>query len=191
MSELTYISELTHISSAIIKNNDTRLEELQDIIIQTIARWFDIQQDTMKWSLPPRGVYELCGTDRLQARFELYVNGKNTYRLSMDAVGRFRRNGSSSDYFEKLFDCLLVQINRPYLVFAKMNDCLTLAYPPIKFDFLNIPQASNIFESPLPTVGAVAEKVVYDEEEEESVASLEEEESDEEEEDSDEEESDE
>jgi hypothetical protein len=67
-----------------------------------------------------------------------------------------------------------------------MNDCLPIAYPPINFNFLNTPEVSHIFESLLPTVGAVAETVVYDEEEE--VSDEEEEVSDEEEEVSDEEE---
>lgn len=154
MSEFTYIS-----ATEII--NYTSIEVLQDIIIRTIARWFDIQGAV--WTVSLRDVYELCGIERLQAHFELYVSSENIYHLSMHAVGRFRRHGSSCDYFEKVFDCLRVQILNPDREFAKMNDCLAIAYPPMNFDFLE--PVNTIFESPLPTTGSLSEMVMYSEDE--------------------------
>jgi hypothetical protein len=85
----------------------------------------------------------------------------------MYAVGRFRRHGSSWDYFEKVFDCLSVQILNPDREFAKMNDCLAIAYPPMNFDFLDREPVNTIFESPVPITGSLAEMVVYSEEEDE------------------------
>ena len=170
MSELTYIS-------AIQISNYTILEVLQDIIVRTIARWFDIQH-AITWSFSKDGGYELCGIERIQSHFELCVIGENVYQLSMYGVGRFRRHGSSCDYFEKLFNCLTVQILNPDKEFAKMNECLALAYPPIELDFLNMPPVNHVFANLLPIRGALAETVMYDydddlEDDDDSVASLE------------------
>ena len=161
------MSEFTYISSANIANYAT-LEALQDMIFRTLTRWFDIPQ--IMWTAID-GVYELCETKKLNLHFGLCVIGENVYQLSMNAIGRFRRHGSSCDYFEKIFDCLLVQIKYQYLLFAKMNDCLPLAFT----------QLQNIIESPLPTVGTLAETVIYDESEEEDSEDEEEDSEDEEE----------
>jgi hypothetical protein len=158
MSELTLINYNQF-------TNYTSIQVLQEIIIRTIARWFDIHGAVWTELECFDGVYKLSGIDRLQAHFELFEVREHLYQLTMHAVGRFRRHGSSCDYFEKVFDCLSVQILNPDREFAKMNDCLAIAYPPMNFDFLE--PVNTIFESPVPITGSLAEMVVYSEEEDE------------------------
>ena len=172
------MSELTEITGTQFTNY-TSIEVLQEIIIRTIARWFDIHGAVWTELECFDGVYKLSGIDRLQAHFELFEVREHLYQLTMHVVGRFRRHGSSWDYFEKVFDCLSVQILNPDREFAKMNDCLAIAYPPMNFDFLDREPVNTIFESPVPITGSLAEMVVYSEsedEDEDSVASLEDEE---------------
>ena len=171
------MSELTEITGTQFTNY-TSIEVLQEIIIRTIARWFDIHGAVWTELECFDGVYKLSGIDRLQAHFELFEVREHLYQLTMHVVGRFRRHGSSWDYFEKVFDCLSVQILNPDREFAKMNDCLAIAYPPMNFDFLDREPVNTIFENPVPITGSLAEMVVYSEsedEDEDSVASLEDE----------------
>ena len=147
--------------------NYTSIEALQDIIIRTIARWFDIHGAVWSELECFDGVYILCGIDRIQSHFELFEVREHLYQLVMYAVGSFRRSGSSCEYFEKVFDCLSVQILNPDREFAKMSDCLPIAYPPNNFDFLDIEPAQHIFENPVPLRGALAETVIYSESESE------------------------
>ena len=171
------MSELTEITGTQFTNY-TSIQVLQEIIIRTIARWFDIHGAVWTELECFDGVYKLSGIDRLQAHFELFEVREHLYQLTMHVVGRFRRHGSSWDYFEKVFDCLSVQILNPDREFAKMNDCLAIAYPPMNFDFLDREPVNTIFENPVPITGSLAEMVVYSEsedEDEDSVASLEDE----------------
>lgn len=183
------MSELTEITGTQFTNY-TSIQVLQEIIIRTIARWFDIHGAVWTELECFDGVYKLSGIDRLQAHFELFEVREHLYQLTMHAVGRFRRHGSSCDYFEKVFDCLSVQILNPDREFAKMNDCLAIAYPPMNFDFLDREPVNTIFENPVPTTGSLAEMVVYSEEDEEDSESEAESLEDEEAEDEEEEESD-
>jgi len=147
--------------------NYTSIEALQDIIIRTISRWFNIHGAVWSELECFDGVYILCGIDRIQSHFELFEVREHLYQLVMYAVGSFRRHGSSCDYFEKMFDCLSVQILNPDREFAKMNDCLSIAYPPMNFDLLDVEPAQHIFENPVPLRGALAETVIYSESESE------------------------
>ena len=156
------MSELTEITGTQFTNY-TSIEVLQEIIIRTIARWFDIHGAVWTELECFDGVYKLSGIDRLQAHFELFEVREHLYQLTMHVVGRFRRHGSSWDYFEKVFDCLSVQILNPDREFAKMNDCLAIAYPPMNYDSLDREPANTIFESPVPITGSLAETVIYSE----------------------------
>ena len=156
------MSELTEITGTQFTNY-TSIEALKDIIIRTIARWFDIHGAVWSELECFDGVYELSGIDRIQSHFELFEVREHVYQLTMFAVGRLRRHGSSCDYFEKVFDCLSVQILNPDREFVKMNDCLPIAYPPINFDCLDMEPPQHIFENPLPLRGALAETVIYSE----------------------------
>ena len=176
MSELTYISA-TQIS------NYTTLEALQEIIIRAIARWFDIHE--AKWSLSlPDGVYKLCGIDRIQAHFELNVVDTHICKFAMYAIGRFRRHGSSCDFFEMVFNNLLHQIRTPDIEFLTMEDARFNKAQEYRSDLdfgtpLCYTHSSSV-SCALPVAGAFSEMVVYDEDDEsvassedESVASLE------------------
>jgi hypothetical protein len=182
MSELTYISA-TQIS------NYTTLEALQETIIRTIARWFDIHE--AQWSLSlPDGVYKLCGMDRIQAHFELNVVDTHICKFTMYAIGRFRRHGSSCDFFEMVFNNLLHQIQNPDREFLTMEDARFSKAQEYRSDLdfgtpLCYTHSSSV-SGALPVAGAFSEMVVYDEDDE-SVASLEEDAEDAEESESDEE----
>lgn len=160
------MSALTEITGTQFTNY-TSIQALQEVIIKAIARWFNIQDAVWSELECFDGVYILCGIERIQSHFELFEVQEHLYQLTMFAVGRFRRSGSSCDYFEKVFDCLRVQILNPDREFAKMSDCLPIAYPPNNFDFLDIEPAQHIFDNPVPLRGALAETVIYSESESE------------------------
>jgi uncharacterized protein YjbI with pentapeptide repeats len=92
----------------------------------------------------------------------------------MYAVGRFRRHGSSCEYFERVFDGLEQQLKHPSPLFPKMldafhckaaEDCIDFGSP---FQYTH----SNSVSGVLPVAGVIAETVVYDEEDEEDEAVL-------------------
>jgi hypothetical protein len=158
-------SDLTYIST-IEASNYSRVEALQDIIIRTLARWNmlkNIQVPLVKkqtigdWSV----IYMLVTE---QFHFEIHKNeGESAvFWVFMYAKGRYRPNGTSYNFFERVMDCLEVQIERPNQEFTKMEDCYEIAYPPLKLDFLDTPRP--IVPTPLPVIGALAESVIYDEE---------------------------
>jgi hypothetical protein len=107
----------------------------------------------------------------------------------MFAIGRYRRTGSSCDFFERVLDCLEYQLGHPDIEFVTMETARSnklqgeQPYP----ETLLWPTRS-INESPLPVAGALAETVVYDEAED--AESLEDEDEDSDDEDSDDESSD-
>jgi hypothetical protein len=110
----------------------------------------------------------------------------------MFAIGRYRRTGSSCDFFERVLDCLEYQLGQPDIEFVTMQTARTnkqqdeQAYPETSLWPIH-----SINESPLPIAGAISETVVYDEAEDaESLEDAEDDESDEEEEESDDESSD-
>jgi hypothetical protein len=157
---------LTYISATQI-NNYAAVEDLQRMIIETLTRWMFHRSSTQGYwfQVEATGVY-ILEVDQLH--FELALIGENLYQLSMFAHGHFRRNGTSCDYFERAFDCLAVQIERPHLEFAKMSDCLTLAYPPSDIFEFNNPVAHGA--SLLPAAGVLADMVVYDEDDEDEAS---------------------
>jgi hypothetical protein len=131
--------DTTHILTADI--NFSSKQNLQKLISTTLSRWNVIKAHT-EWN---EHIYYddtvAKKTNRLSNDtylFEVETMGPNTYEVSMSVFGsRYRRGGSSMDLFERLMDALEVQLLHPDTVFAKMNDCYNLAYPPLELDFLN------------------------------------------------------
>jgi hypothetical protein len=83
----------------------------------------------------------------------------------MFAIGRYRRHGSSCDYFERVLDCLEYQLGQPDIEFDTMQ---TARANKLQDEQEYYPETSlwpihSINESPLPIAGAIAETVVYDE----------------------------
>jgi len=149
------------------------VETLKDIVIKTLVRWMHgPQRNSSHFWLSKAGtdsfVLEFDGL-----LFQLIQVDENDFLLSMNAIGNYRRHGSSCDYFERLFDCLVVQIGRPDTVFANMNDCLAIAYPPLLLDHIQNQRLYAHVSSALPVVGAFAEQVMYSDDEEDDVAGLE------------------
>ena len=195
------MSALTFITSANIVNYNN-VEEIQTIIVKTLARWIYVIPKEMYNGDYLRHWTQIEGANAYKLIFDFlefnlhFVIGLSEFHLEMYAIGNYRRHGSSCDYFERIFDCLFIQLKHPDREFKKMDECLALAYTPIETNLLNTPPTQSIFTSPLPTVGALAETVIYNEDEseseldEESEDESEEEDSDDEEEDSDDEEED-
>ena len=131
--------DTTHILTADI--NFRSKQNLQKLISTTLSRWNVIKGHT-EWN---EHIYYddtvAKKTNRLSNDtylFEVETMGPNTYDVSMSVFGsRYRRGGSSMDFFERLMDALEVQLLNPDTEFAKMTDCYNLAYPPLELDFLN------------------------------------------------------
>ena len=158
------MSGFTYISSTEINNYET-LESLQETMIRTITRWFGIQGAVWSEIECTYGIYQLCGIERLQAHFEVYVSSDDSYSLTMHAVGNFRRNGSSCDYFEKLFDCLKYQIEHPDIEFVTMETAsLKKRQDEQEYTGSSLWLTHSSNENPLPNAGALAETIVCDEE---------------------------
>ena len=45
------------------------------------------------------------------------------YILTMYANGRYRRNGSTVDYYEQVMECLYIQIKNPDKKFSSLSEC--------------------------------------------------------------------
>jgi hypothetical protein len=166
MSELTYIS-------ATQVNTYTSIDALKVDIIKTVARWFPnnyvYNEDHPLDSWVQREGTELDILCNGTFQFELLqVDIRHVYELTMYGVGRYRRHGSSCDYFERVFDSLEQQLKHPSPPFATMLD----AYQSSAYEN-RIYFGQYTSSSALPVPGAFAETVVYDEED--SVASLDEE----------------
>ena len=152
------MSGLTFISSCHFAMD---VEALKDIVIKTLVRWM---HGTPRGTLPLW--FSKAGTDSFVLEFDgllfqIIPVDENDFLLSMNAIGNYRRHGSSCDYFDRLFDCLVVQIGRPDTVFANMNDCLAIAYPPLLLDHIQNQRLYTHVSSALPVVGAFAEQVMY------------------------------
>jgi hypothetical protein len=183
------MSDLTYISNAQIKDYAS-IEDLKVAIIKTLARWFPNHYVFNEHAV--ESWFKTDGTDvhilyGSIFQFELSIYGENVYNLVMFAIGRYRRHGSSCDYFERVLDCLEYQLGQPDIEF----DTIKTARANKLQDEQPYPETSlwptrSINESPLPIAGAIAETVVYDEAED--AESLEDDESDDE--DSDDEDSD-
>jgi hypothetical protein len=162
------MSDLTYISNAQIKNYAS-IEDLKVAIIKTLARWFPnhylFNEDTPlmeSWIKKEETDIDVLYGNIFQ--FELSIYGENVYNLVMFAIGRYRRHGSSCDYFERVLDCLEYQLGHPDIEFVTMET--------VRSSKLQDQQAYTetslwptycINESPLPIAGAIAETVVYDE----------------------------
>ena len=187
------MSDLTYISNAQIKDYAS-IEDLKVAIIKTLARWFPnhyvFNEDALESWFKTDGtdVHILYGSI---FQFELSIYGENVYNLVMFAIGRYRRHGSSRDFFERVLDCLEYQLGHPDIEFVTMQTARTNKQQDEQTYY---PETSlwpihSINESPLPIAGAIAETVVYDEAEDaESLEDSDDEDSDDE--DSDDEDSD-
>ena len=169
-------SELTYVSATRVKNYTT-LDALKIDIIKTLARWFSNyyvynEHALESWvQMEGTDVYVLYGT----FQFELQQLQETIFQLTMYAVGRFRRHGSSCDYFERVFDGLEKQLKHPSPPFSTMLEAF---YSKSAEDYIDFGAPfqythSNSVSGVLPVAGIIAETVVCDEED--SVASLDEE----------------
>jgi len=169
-------SGLTYISATRV-NTYTTIDALKIDIIKTLARWFSNyyvynEHAVESWvQMEGTDVYVLYGT----FQFELQRVQETTFELTMYAVGRFRRQGSSCDYFERVFDGLEQQLKHPSPHFATMLEAFYSKSAEEWIDFGAPFQYthSNSVSGVLPAAGVIAETVIYDEED--SVASLDEE----------------
>jgi hypothetical protein len=161
------MSELTYISNAQIKNYAS-IEDLKVAIIKTLARWFPNHYVFNEHALESWFKTDATNVDILYGntfQFELSVYGENVYNLVMFAIGRYRRHGSSCDFFERVLDCLEYQLGQPDIEFDTMQ---TARSNKLQDEQTYYPETSlwpihSINESPLPIAGAIAETVVYDE----------------------------
>jgi hypothetical protein len=157
-------SGLTYISATRV-NTYTTIDALKIDIIKTLARWFSNyyvynEHAVESWvQMEGTDVYVLYGT----FQFELQRVQETTFELTMYAVGRFRRQGSSCDYFERVFDGLEQQLKHPSPHFATMleafysksaEDCIDFGAP---FQYTHSNSVSSVLPVPKETV-------VYDEE---------------------------
>ena len=186
------MSDLTYISNAQIKDYAS-IEDLKVAIIKTLARWFPNHYVFNEHALESWVKKEGTDIDVLYSntfQFELSIYGENVYNLVMFAIGRYRRHGSSCDFFERVLDCLEYQLGQPDIEFDTMQTARTNKQQDEQTYY---PETSLwptycINESPLPIAGALAETVVYDEAED--AESLEDSDEDSDDEDSDDEDSD-
>ena len=156
-------SELTYISAGKISNYTTA-DALKVDIVKTLARWYPNtyvfgDHALESWVLEAGGVYVLYGNS---FQFELQQLRGNVYELTMYAIGRFRRHGSSVDYFERIFDGLEHQLGHPDREFATMLEAFSSKASEDWIDF-GTPIQYTPSNTVLPVPGALAETVVYDE----------------------------
>lgn len=183
------MSDLTYISNAQIKNYAS-IEDLKVAIIKTLARWFPnhyvFNEDALEsWTQKEDTDVDILYGNIFQ--FELSIYGENVYNLVMFAIGRYRRHGSSCDYFERVLDCLEYQLGHPDIEFVTIQTARTSKQQDEQeyYPETSLWSTLSINESPLP----IAETVVFDEAEDaESLEDSEDEDSDDE--DSDDEDSD-
>jgi len=160
------MSDLTYISNTQIKDYAS-IEDLKVAIIKTLARWFPNHYVFNEHALESWFKTDATNVDILYGntfQFELSIYGENVYNLVMFAIGRYRRHGSSCDFFERVLDCLEYQLGQPDIEFVTMQTARTNKQQ----DKQPYPETSlwpihSINESPLPIAGAIAETVVYDE----------------------------
>ena len=171
------MSDLTYISNTQIKDYAS-IEDLKVAIIKILARWFPnhyvFNEDALEsWVKKEETDIDVLYGNTFQ--FELSIYGENVYNLVMFAIGRYRRHGSSRDFFERVLDCLEYQLGHPDIEFVTMETARSnklqgeQPYPET-----SLWPTRSINESPLPIAGAIAETVVYDEAEDaESLADAE------------------
>ena len=161
------MSDLTYISNAQIKNYAS-IEDLKVAIIKTLARWFPNHYVFNDHAIESWFKTDATNVDILYGntfQFELSVYGENVYNLVMFAIGRYRRHGSSCDFFERVLDCLEYQLGQPDIEFDTMQTARTNKQQDEQtyYPETSLWPTRSINESPLPIAGALAETVVYDE----------------------------
>jgi hypothetical protein len=132
----------TYISKCDIHNNFDSLELLQNFIIDTLRRWTiihkheletlaweEFNQETEVYNDPFIKNYRLP-TEEVLLCIKIKAKGPNPgsdlnslYSLTMYAMGRYRRNGSSVDFFEQVMEALEIQLTNIELIFNQMSDC--------------------------------------------------------------------
>jgi uncharacterized protein YjbI with pentapeptide repeats len=160
-------SELTYISASQIRTYTT-LDALKIDIIKTLARWFPntyVYNEHAVESWEQKEGTEIYVLYSNSFQFELCQTDANRFTLEMYAVGRFRRHGSSCDYFERVLDGLEQQLKHPSPHFATMTEAITSIAAEECIDFGTPFQytPSNSVSGVLPAAGVIAESVVYDE----------------------------
>ena len=135
-------SNTTYISKCDIHNNFDSLELLQNFIIDTLRRWTiihkheletlaweEFNQETEVYNDPFIKNYRLP-TEEVLLCIKIKAKGPNPgsdfnslYSLTMYAMGRYRRNGSSVDFFEQVMEALEIQLTNIGLIFNQMSDC--------------------------------------------------------------------
>lgn len=122
----TYISKFT-ISNSITDGTD--IDMLRSIIVAALRRW-------NLFTLEDSGIWEQhreissAFTDGYTDSYKLFTNwvimviqdNKTHFVVTMYASGRYRRNGSSVDYFEQIMDGLYIQIKNPDKIFNTLRD---------------------------------------------------------------------
>ena len=139
-------------------------------VIKTLARWFPntyVFGEHAVESWVQREGTEVYVLYNSTFQFELSHIGANVYELTMYAVGRFRRHGSSCDYFERVLDGLEHQLEHPSPHFATMTEAVSSKAAEDYIDF-GAPFQYTPSNTVLPVAGVIAETVVYDEEDAES-----------------------
>jgi len=132
----------TYISKFDIHNNFDSLKLLQQFIIDTLRRWTIIHkeeletlaweeynQETEDYNNPFIKMHRLP-TQEVLLCIKVKAKGPNPdsdfnslYSLTMYAMGRYRRNGSSVDFFEQVMEALEIQLTNIGLIFNQMSDC--------------------------------------------------------------------
>ena len=149
-------SNITYISSMVIEDKFDSIKALQDYITQTLRRWNQVDTtNPVKWvqyryidSSYESGyidVYKLVTNGLI---FELDFGNKRTdvenptgnpyYYLTMYAVGRFRRGGSSIDYYEEIMHGLHSQIKNREIEFDTMEESIEYQDKLWTIDFNNV-----------------------------------------------------
>ena len=125
------MSALTFITSANIVNYNN-VEEIQTIIVKTLATWIYVIPKEMYNGDYLRHWTQIEGANAYKLIFDFlefnlhFVIGLSEFHLEMYAIGNYRRHGSSCDYFERIFDCLFIQLKHPDREFKKMDECLSV-----------------------------------------------------------------
>ena len=157
-------SELTYISASRV-NTYITIDALKIDIIKTLARWFPNtyvfgEHAVESWVQKEGTEIDVLYSNSFQ--FELFQVGAQVYELTMYAVGRYRRHGSSCDYFERVLDGLEHQLEHPSPYFATMTEAVSSKAAEDYIDF-GAPFQYTPSNSVLPAAGAIAETIVYDE----------------------------
>ena len=142
-------SNITYISSMVIEDEFDSIKVLQDYITQTLRRWNQVDTtNPVKWnqyryinSSYESGyidVYKLVTNGLI---FELDFGnkrkgvtnptGKSYYYLTLYALGRFRRGGSSVDYYEEIMNSLNIQIKNMDIKFNTIEESIEYQDIPI------------------------------------------------------------